>query len=262
MTTGMSAPMRIDTSFEDTAVRLGLSVYFGGRAPPRPPPAAPRGRPPVTRWYASVSFQNASPRGDIASKTGPLEKDVPHASVLSDASELEAQLGFRFTERFSMAAYLARGSVDLVGESLDDCQRLGCYYRIASKCAGTTNRRGLLLRVDLLPRGPVNPWLAGGFGLERHRVDSIESRYLGGAGINTHEIELELDGGEIRLAGGMDVRSLRIVGIGVWVGVGVGRYTVADTRQTEYGSEGPRRSLGGDALHAWLTAGVRAILFP
>lgn len=214
------------------------------------PPRARRG------FQASLGVQYALGGGEIL-------RDLDQQDVHPLAVELEAHLGFKVSRRWFVGAYVG-GGPGVPGEDTRDlCEDADV------DCHTESGRVGLMLKLDLKPDDAGNVWIALGGGVERHRVDVAV--VVPGSGDPTAPLvvqraELELDGVEpFRLMAGIDFRSTRVFGVGVYAALSLGRYRdvrFEDGAASSLGPAGVNLAEGNRATHSWFTVGVRGILFP
>jgi hypothetical protein len=120
-------------------------------------------------------------------------------------------------------------------------------------CDASTIRLGLEAQYHFAPAAKMNPWLGYGFGFEwsdqtlTDRSQSYTERTTV-KGFTAAKID-----------GGIDFRS-KVVGAGPYLEVAIGQFT---STKTEIGSqETASGDIPGAAWHAWLTFGIRMVLFP
>lgn len=229
---------------------------------PEPPHAAyeaqkPLWTPPPARrgFQGSLALQWAGAGGDVV-------RDLEHRDVLPAAVELEAQLGWKLTDRFFAGVYVGGGRSIPERDSRNVCEDEDL------DCTGASGRAGVMVKLDLAPSQAGNVWVGLGAGVERHEVDfaaRVPASLDPGAPIVVSRSRLDARGVEpLRLMAGIDFRSTRVFGVGVYAALSFGRYTevtfdpVDDPTLPSAGdlAEGRR------ATHTWFTLGVRGLLFP
>jgi hypothetical protein len=217
---------------------------------PPPPPAYPpppyRGPPPRPAWQEAPGGGPLSPLYlsfglGGAFLSGEAERDVDIDRVFGSQFALSFEGGVRLNPHLAIGLYVDGGVGDPGREVRDQCNAA------ALDCTASTGRVGLLLRATLQPASPVTPWISIGTGYESSTV-AVE-----GGGSD----DLTYSGWEIaRLQGGVDFRSGRVVGVGLYAGARLGRYgKVEDLNGTVH--LGPDRE-----LHTTVEGGIRFTLFP
>jgi hypothetical protein len=225
-----------------------------------PPPAAyaaqqPLWAPPPARrgFQASLGLQYAFGGGEAL-------EGVDQQDRMPGLGEIEAQLGFKVSRRVFVGAYAALGSGVPGEDTRDVCDDADL------SCSSESGRVGLMVKLDLKPEAAGNPWVAIGGGVERQRVDvaavvPVSDPSEGNAVAKTR---LEFTGIEpVRLMAGIDFRSTRALGVGVYTALSFAQYR-------EISRPGVPSTGRGDgdvpasarATHVWFTLGVRGVLFP
>jgi hypothetical protein len=196
--------------------------------------------PPRRGFQGALALQYAIPGGHAV-------KGIDVSELFAVSLELEAQAGVKITDRFFLGAYVAAGGTAPSEDMMNTCRDRDV------SCHGTVSRLGVFGKLDLLPTQAGNPWVGLGVGLESHTIENIppDSSILGPASRQ----ELELDGSELRLMGGIDYRAKRTVGFGAYGSLSVG--TFEDVHLKDGTVLGDRR-----AAHVWFTLGLRGVLFP
>jgi hypothetical protein len=212
---------------------------------PPPPPAYPPphlGPPPRPAWQdgggpVSPLYLSFGLGGAVLS--GEAERDVDIDRVFGSQLALSFEGGVRLNPHLAMGLYVDGGFGDPGSTVRDDCNAQ------LVDCDASTGRVGLLLRATLQPASPVTPWISIGTGYEWSTVSADAGD------------DLTYSGWEIaRLQGGVDFRSGRVIGVGLYAGARVGRYSeVEDFSGTV--DLGPDRE-----LHTTVEGGVRFTLFP
>jgi hypothetical protein len=221
-------------------------AYPPPQYPPPPPPAYPpppyRGPPPRPAWQEAPGGGPLSPLYLTfglggAFFNGEAERDVDIDRVLGSQFALSFEGGVRLNPHLAIGIY-ADGGVGDAGT--DVCDPL-------IDCTAGTGRIGVLLRATFQPSDPVTPWVSIGTGYESSTV-SVE----GGS-----SDDLTYSGWEIaRLQGGVDFRSGRVIGVGLYAGARLGRFSKVED-STAHVRLGPDRE-----LHTTVEGGVRFTLFP
>jgi hypothetical protein len=226
-----------------------LTAVLLAQTTPWSAPSARRG------FQGTLTLQRAVASGNVA-------RDLRHRDFLPAATEVEAHLGWKVTDRLFAGFYLGVG-VSNAGDRTRDLCADGDVH-----CAGTNRRAGVILKLDVLPSRTWNPWIAVGSGVERHDVDQaalvVASESSPESPTVLHQSKLEMRGVEpLRFITGIDFRSARLLGLGVHAAMSFGRYTdvtVADQPSTVRPTGNLAESAG--AWHRWFTLGVHGVLFP
>jgi hypothetical protein len=200
-----------------------------------PPPSELRGGGPLSPMYLSFGLGGAFLSGEV-------EQDVRVSRVFSSQLNLAFEGGVRLTPHLALGLYADLGFGDPGREIRDACSASGI------DCDATTGRFGVLLRHTFQPAARTTPWVAAGTGFE---FGSISTDDFGGS-----RDVLSYRGWEVlRLMGGVDFRSNRVVGVGLYAGVAFGRYGhVEDDFESV--------SIDNRAFHTTVEGGVRFTLFP
>lgn len=123
-------------------------------------------------------------------------------------------------------------------------------------CSARSSRVGLQILVHLRPAQWVDPWLGCGFGYDGGTLVYGEGRSA---------TQDSFDGLELaRLMSGVDFRVSRSIGVGVFLQLGIGRYT--DTARRGRPFSGALAVLNDDipdaSVHSWTSFGLRVVVFP
>ena len=128
----------------------------------------------------------------------------------------------------------------------------------ANQCPGSTRscgtsaiRLGVEIQYDFQPAERLNPWVGYGFGFESSGASAS------GGGVNVGETFTGLE--LARLEGGLDWRVSRTFGVGPFGNLALGEYSHEHVQGTNGTADA---SIPTKALHAWLTLGIRGVLFP
>lgn len=229
-------------------LEVALTAALLTQAIPSSPPPARRG------FQGALALQWANASGEVV-------PGLRHRDFLPAAMELETQLGWKLTDRFFAGIYLG-GGVSMPGHDTREVCRDEDFH-----CAGTSRRAGVMMKIDLQPSRAWNAWAAVGGGVERHEVDwaaRVPSSPAPDAPAYLRRTELDMRGVEpLRLMAGLDLRSTRVLGIGVHAALSFGRYrevtndfTSTTIRPTVNLAKGER------ATHTWFTIGLHGLLFP
>jgi hypothetical protein len=227
-----------------------LTAVLVAQATPWSPPSARHG------FQGSLTVQRAVASGDMV-------RGLRHREYLPAATEVEAHLGWKLTDRWLAGVYLG-GGVSTPGDGTQGLCEDGDLH-----CTGTTRRAGVMVKLDVLPARAWNPWIAVGSGVARHDVDQATyvttSTSDPAAPTVVLRSGLDMRGVEpLRLMTGIDFRSARALGLGVHAGVSLGRYrdvTVTHDRPSTLRPSGNLAD-GAGAWHTWFTFGMHGLLFP
>jgi hypothetical protein len=214
--------------------------------PPYVPPSAPapayvaqkRETGPISPFYLSFGLGGAA-------LSGQAETGVDIDRIFESQVDVLFEGGLRLTPRLALALYADLGVGEPAGEIRDQCDAA------LVDCIGTTGRVGLMLRHTFEPAASATPWLAIGTGYEFGSISTDDD--------TPHHDSRELfaySGWEmLRLQAGVDLRSNRVLGIGFYGGVSLGRYM-------HYEDDLVAEDLGLEPLHTIVEGGVRLTLFP
>jgi hypothetical protein len=206
-----------------------------------PPPAyaAPkRETGPMAPFYLSLGLGGAF-------LSGQAEAGVDIDRVFESQVDVLLEGGLRLTPHLGLVLYADLGAGDPAGEIRDQCDAA------LLDCVATTGRVGLMLRHTFAPAARATPWLGVGTGYEFGSV-SIDD---GGGHHESRELFTYSGWEMIRLQAGVDFRSNRVLGLGFYGGVSVGRYT-------RYEDDLVDEDLGLEPLHTIVEGGIRLTLFP
>ena len=226
------------------------------REPPRRAPAPVERAEPVERDdapRARVGFQLALrtglsfPMGSVGGNTVNGQTGDSLSNQFSAQVPLILDVGAKLTPSIFLGGYASFA----FGGSGDAFRATECPGA-ARGCSGGEVRLGAEIQYNFQPAERLNWWLGYGAGFESASASST------GAGFNYSET---FTGFELaRLSGGVDYRASRHFGIGPFIDLALGEYTHAHyenaNQQVLDTSPDPR------SLHAWLTLGVRGVLFP
>ncbi len=215
-------------------------------APPPAPAALPppydHHRPHLLPIYLTLGLGGTFLGGDAA-------QGVPIGNVMQTAqAHVSSELGLRLTPAFAIGAYGDVGGGEPTSAVAEQCRLDG------NKCTATTGHVGFLARYTWDPLSTRPLWLSLGTGWEMGGV-SIDQ----GSGHNGSDRNMELfryTGREhVRLGAGIDFRSSRLLGFGLYGSASVGEY---DRYKDAIGSV----EIADRATHFTFLVGARLILFP
>jgi hypothetical protein len=162
---------------------------------------------------------------------------------------VSTELGLRLTTGWALGVYGDAGGGDPSSSVSRTCAALG-------KCTASAGRIGFLGRYtwDPLTRRPI--WLTLGTGWEYGgvTVDRRNTQGTATSGSSREDLFTYVGREHLRLGLGIDFRTSRVVGIGLYGSVAAGSY---DTRKDQVAKVGVDR-----ALHTTAQIGARLILFP
>jgi len=248
-------------------------------APP-PGPAVGAPAPAPTPALAPPPAPVAAPAAALPHKRGPAEARtgfqmhfVPLTAVLFPFGDATAGRGDSLNSRYGWQWMpLELG----LGAKLIDSLYLGGYLNVGVgwegsdlrteahceagndavddvSCSAVSTRLGLELRYSFTPAESMNGWIGYGIGMTTgSQTISDAGRYSETS--TAQGIELA------RLTGGLDFRASRGFGLGPFALVSLGRYTHQKTEIN--GVVTSSGSIDNPALHAWVSVGLRMVIFP
>ena len=197
------------------------------------------------RTGASIPMGNATgARGDTLSRRYAWQ--VP----------LGLDLGAKLTDALFLGAYAVFG----VGSEGSDLRTEGycddddSNLRNDVSCSAHSVRLGLEVRYSFQPGERWSPWVGYGAGIETatEELDDRNARYRETTTMHGFTVA--------KLSGGADYRAGAAVGVGPFAELSIGNYTQSVTEVNEaIRFDG---AVGEPDWHAWLTVGVRMVLFP
>jgi hypothetical protein len=207
---------------------------------PPPPQVAPRdGMAPIMPLYGAFGIGGLFMSGEA-------ERNLDIDRTFDPQLDIFLEGGLRLNPHVALGLYVDVGVGDPASEIRNDpnCSAPG------TQCVATTGRVGLLLRHTFQPRAYSTPWVSVGTGFEWGSV-SLQDEDGG------HSREyFSYRGWEmLRLMMGVDLRTNPVFGIGLYGGVGFGRYTSYEDALGEV-------DLGHQPFHTTVEAGLRFTLFP
>ncbi len=122
------------------------------------------------------------------------------------------------------------------------------------RCGAFGFHMGVLAQYSFAPAAKVDPWIGYGIGFETG-TESIDDTVVGRSEQTTSS-GLEL----ARLAGGVDFRLGKAIGLGPFAAMDIGRFT--HTRTDVNGKTTYDGSIADPAVHWWISLGARFVLFP
>jgi len=171
----------------------------------------------------------------LGSATGAPGDDLD--KVYSGALPLVLDVGYRVTPNVYFGLYGQYGFGIVASNP-------GCSNGVT--CTGTSTRFGLNVHYHFQPKETADPWIGGGIGYEWASVD------LSGPG---GQGSISMSGWELfNLQMGIDFRASPLVRIGPFVALSAAEYTDASATINSQNRSG---SVSNQALHEWLTLGIR-----
>jgi hypothetical protein len=208
-----------------------------------PPPvyADPRGgMPPIFPLYGAFGIGGAFMSGEVSD-------GVDTDRVFGPQLDIFLEGGLRLNPHVALGLYVDVGVGDPATEvknAYPSCDLSG------NACTATTGRVGVLLRHTFQPRAYSTPWISVGTGFEWGSVSLHDD--MGGG---NDELFSYTGWEALRLMLGVDLRTNPVFGIGLYGGVGVGRYSRFEDAAGEV-------DLGREPFHTTVEAGLRFTLFP
>lgn len=222
---------------------LALAVLLAApSALAQPAPASTGGAPP-----AHTGFQLAV-RGGVSGPLGKLtgEPDDSLSRSFRIQVPLTLDIGGKVSDHFFLGGYLGFG-FGAAGSNFDDV----CNTDLVT-CGAGSLRLGALIQYHFRPAARVNPWAGYGIGLEASAV--VAQLPQGDASFGASGWDFG------RLMGGVDFRLPTGFGVGPYAELAVGRYS--NLHEESPGGRDQTFDIPQKAVHAWLTLGVRIVLFP
>ena len=205
-----------------------------------PPQAAPAavplraGMPPISPIYFAFGIGGTGLSGEA-------ERGVSMSDVSSGQVAMLLETGVRVSPSVALGLYLDLGAADAGPAFVSVCSTPGI------DCAAVSARFGALVRHTWDPAGHTSPWIAIGTAYEVLDVYADD-------GFTTSDVVYS--GWEmLRLMAGVDLRSNKIVGIGLYGGVAFGTFSSVEDGTGTYDIADP-------SFHTTYTAGLRFTLFP
>jgi len=195
--------------------------------------------PPILPIYAAFGIGGLFPGGDAQQNLGMDRIFDPQLDIFLEG-------GLRLNQHLALGMYVDIG----VGEPASDVRAEPACSTAGSSCTATTGRVGVLLRHTFQPRAYSTPWVSVGTGFEWGEV-SIQPD-----GGGSSQEYFSYSGWEaLRLMAGVDLRTNPVFGVGLYGGVGFGRYS-------RYKDAAGEVHLGHEPFHTTVEAGLRFTLFP
>ncbi len=207
----------------------------------RPAPHAGHrdGMPPITPLYGAFGIGGLFLGGES-------ERDLAMDRTFDPQLDIFLEGGLRLNPYLALGLYVDLGVGDPASEIRNDpnCSAPG------RDCTATTGRVGILLRHTFSPRAYSTPWISVGTGFEWGSVDLQDDD-----GSHSQEYFSYRGWEMLRLMMGVDLRTNPVFGIGLYGGVGFGRYSTYKDALGEV-------DLGHQPFHTTVEAGLRFTLFP
>jgi hypothetical protein len=218
---------------------LGAISQFApsARADLLPPPPPPR-----TGFQMAFEPGYALPFGRVRSAPNSDLSDVYNGEVLF----LPIVVGWKFLPSLFLGTFLDFGIGGAGGQSGRQCSATG------SECVSDLFRTGIDVAYNFLPANAINPWVRYGIGLEASALSQSTSGTSTGVGYGGWFFA--------DFTAGVDWRAAPGAGVGPFVDVEIGRY---DTQTVTTSGGGQVRSTPSpQAVHGWVTIGVRLVIMP
>jgi hypothetical protein len=217
--------------------------------PPLPPVALPpqeEHRPHLLPLYLTFGVGATFLGGDAA-------QNVPMSSLMETTqAHVSSEFALRFTPAFALGVYGDVGGGEPARAVKDTCTAQGYT------CSGTTGHIGFLARYTWDPLSTRPVWLSLGTGWEAGSVTIDKGSMMNGSGNGDghHRDDLFTYSGRehVRLGAGIDFRSSRVIGFGLYGNVSLGEY--------DHYKDASLSTSVDSALHVTAQVGARLILFP
>jgi hypothetical protein len=120
-------------------------------------------------------------------------------------------------------------------------------------CSASSLRLGLEVQYHFTPGEKMNGWIGYGAGIESawQRIEDSQQGYSERTRVSGYTVA--------QISGGLDLRS-KVVGAGPYAEVAISRYTKSSTEVNSV--ETASGDIEDQAWHAWLSIGIRMVLFP
>jgi hypothetical protein len=166
-------------------------------------------------------------------------------------AHVSSEFALRFTPAFALGVYGDVGGGQPSQAVKDSCTAQGYT------CSATTGHVGFLARYTFDPLSTRPVWLSLGTGWEAGSVTIDKGSMMNGNGNGDgHRNDLFTYSGRehVRLGVGIDFRSSRVIGFGLYGNVSVGEY--------DHYKDATLSTSVDSALHVTAQVGARLILFP
>jgi len=209
-----------------------------GPPPESAPPPVPLPISTVFPWQFALDVFAAIPFGTLAG-------GIPITSISTPQFAVTLEAAWRPAVPLALGLYLR-----LSGGGAQPPINSWCLAAGGS-CDSFGLGVGLFPRWSFIPQGEVNPWVSVNGGYELLSV------------VNDYQAAVDYSGWEVGASAGVDWRRDPWYGLGVFVGVGLGSYTSVSVTGAPPPAQGiPAIPWGNAALHGWVNAGLRVVLWP
>lgn len=188
---------------------------------------------------------------------------VPTGNATGDAGDtmqsryapqfaFEIAAGAKVSKPVYVGGYMGMGVGGIGNDAYTSDLCSNGYHDVS--CGADSARFGLEIQYHFIPGGSVNPWV--GYGLAYELAwQEVDDHVAARTETST------VDGFQYgRLEAGVDLRFGRVIGLGAFIHVEIGRYTHETT--SVYGRETYSGGINNTAMHAWVGPGLRLVFFP
>jgi opacity protein-like surface antigen len=195
---------------------------------------AERAQPTGSNYsVASESGVSVGIRVGYAIPVGEAASGVAMSDSYSSQLPFVLDLGYRFNPNFYFGLIVDGALLTVADQACPE----------SASCSGFGSRVGLNAQYRFIPRGPIDPWVGAGLGVEL----LSQTISLGGVDEELTFFGLEL----IQLQGGADFMATLQLRVGLY-----GRISVAQYLNSRLNHE-DAKSIESKALHSWLEVGLR-----
>lgn len=184
-------------------------------------------------------------RPGISVPFGSSAKDQKMSDGPSAQFTLNADIGAKIIPQLFVGGYIGFGLGGVAGKTSDACDKANI------SCASATIRLGVEAQYHILPARKMNPWVGLGIGWEFTSIGGGDGNQRASTTVNGVELA--------HFMGGLDFRLSRVVGVGPFLDLSLGRYSnsSSDTGNTTVSTD-----IKDKAVHGWFTLGARVLFFP
>ncbi len=188
-------------------------------------------------------------RTGLAVPLGSVSAATPMSDAFSVQVPLLMDVGWKPIPQLFIGVFVGGVVGGAAGQVALTCERLGV------NCVGLGFRGGILAEWNVRPGENINPWFGYGFGYELAGSSGSKGRTSISNSVRGFEYA--------HLLGGVDFRLQEYFGIGPFVDAALGSYDVAESETNRGGLVVKRGgAIVDQAIHLWLTFGVRVVLLP
>jgi hypothetical protein len=223
----------------------GQQPYTAPPPPPYAPPSQPR-RQPIAEdeLAANTGIQLVFETG-YSLPLGNADANTKQSDFFSAQVPLLLHLAYKPIANLGIGGFVGVGFGGSGDALSSTCSRPGVT------CVGGAFRLGIEAQVSFLPAARVDPYIGLGLGLESSGISASNGNQTVRVGLVGPELA--------RLTFGADYRISRMLGIGPFTTLAIGRYS---SLNQDAGNGSVSRDLAEKALHEWLTLGLRLTVFP